>query len=72
MAVTIIESMSATFDPQAFQPTQRDAMREMVEAKLAGSGWSAPKPQEIAEVIDIQSALKATIATTKKRERRAA
>lgn len=71
MARTIIESMVEPWNPQALTPTQRDAMREMVDAHIAGSGWVAPEQQE-ADVIPFESAIIKAYEAAKKKPRKKA
>jgi len=62
MAKTLIDAMSAEFDPDSLQDEYRQAVVALVEAKLAGH--DAPKadlPAPVAPVIDLMGALRASV-----------
>jgi DNA end-binding protein Ku len=63
MAETIIDRLSAKFDPSAFRDTYQDALRELVEEKQKGH---KPTPRHVAQplsnVVDLMAALKRSIA----------
>nr|NLI49351.1 Ku protein [Propionibacterium sp.] len=70
MATMFIEQLSGEFDPGQFTDAYREALEQVVAAKLAGvplpaeSAASAPKD---AEVVDLVAALKASVEAAKKR-----
>jgi len=68
MAGSLIESMAGRFDPAAYSDAYRDALRQVIEAKVAGRQIvAAPAPEgEPAEVIDLMAALRASVEKAKK------
>lgn len=60
MAVMLIENLSTSFDPERYQDDYRQAVKELVEAKLTHNPvirTAAPAPQ----VTDLMAALKASV-----------
>jgi DNA end-binding protein Ku len=72
MAEALIESLSAdTFEPDKFHDTYRERVLELIEAKAEGKTIvAAPAPDTTARVVDLMSALEASVKAAK--ERRAA
>lgn len=75
MAKMFIDQLTGEFDPSQFTDAYREALEQVVAAKLQGvavpeSGTSAA-PQE-AEVVDLVAALKASVEAAKKRREEAA
>ena len=74
MAKLLIAQLEGTFEPEAYQDSYREALLEVVEAKLAGapapasSDTSAPS----GDVVDLMAALKASVEAAKKRREAAA
>jgi DNA end-binding protein Ku len=67
LAQSLIEAMSAAYNPREFKDTYRDRVNAMIEAKVKGHKTvEAPQPQELAPVIDIMDALKRSLSTFKK------
>lgn len=69
MANLLIKQLEGKFDPEAFTDSYREALTEVVEAKLAGTAVpDAPKEQEdTGEVVDLMATLKASVEAAKKR-----
>lgn len=66
LARTLVESLSAEFDPQEFKDSYRENLRSMIDAKLRGEEVvEAPTPAA-AKVVDIMEALKQSLAMAKK------
>ncbi len=61
MAVQLVESMKGDYDPADYQNDYREALRAMLEAKLAGEEITTPEPAEVAPVIDLMEALKQSV-----------
>lgn len=61
MAVSLIESLSAPFEPQKYTDTHRQALMELIQARVAGEAVVAPAAPEAAKVVDLMEALKASI-----------
>lgn len=67
MARQLIESLTEEFRPERYRDTYRDKVLAMIEAKAQGQQWRAPEPQkEAATVIDLVSALQASLDAAKK------
>ncbi len=65
MAASLVESMAADFDPTQFTDEYRDAMRAMIDDKLAGGDGVVAAPEEedsSGEVLDLMAALEASVA----------
>lgn len=66
MASSLIETMSADFDPTAYTDDYRVAVEEMIEAKVTGKETvPESEPEEDAQIIDLTEALKASMARLK-------
>lgn len=73
MARTFIDALSGEFQPDQFHDSYREALEEVVQAKLAGvepAPEAAEAPQE-AEVVDLVAALRASVEAAKKRREEA-
>jgi DNA end-binding protein Ku len=68
MAKLLIDSLSADFDPAEYHDSYREALEEVIEAKVAGREVvTPPAPAEGgAQVIDLMAALKASVQAAKK------
>lgn len=68
MAQTFIDALSGEFNPDEFHDSYREALEEVVQAKLSGVEPSveAEAPKE-AEVVDLVAALRASVEAAKKR-----
>jgi DNA end-binding protein Ku len=65
LAKQIIASLAAPFDPADLKSEYRESLKELLEAKLEGHEITAPEPVEIAPVVDLMEALKASVAAAK-------
>jgi DNA end-binding protein Ku len=74
MAKLLIGQLEGTFDPDAYQDSYREALPEVVEAKLEGT--AAPAAADTSappgDVVDLMAALKASVEAAKKRREAAA
>ncbi|NUR63841.1 MAG: Ku protein [Catenulispora sp.] len=68
MAELLIDSLSTDFHPEDYHDTYREALEEVIEAKVAGREvLTPPTPAEGgAQVIDLMAALKASVEAAKK------
>lgn len=67
MAIRLIDSMSRDFEPERYADTYREQVVEMLEQKAKGKKISMPSPkEEPARVIDLVSALQASLGETSK------
>ena len=66
MAFTLIELLKKPFDPSEYRDHYREALAELIEAKLEGKeAVSAPPPRE-ARVFDLADALRRSVEAAKK------
>jgi DNA end-binding protein Ku len=63
MAGSLIESMAAEFDPSAYTDNYREALQEVIDAKVAGREVVAPEEPEAAPTaaVDLMAALRASV-----------
>ena len=63
MAGSLIESMAADFDPAAYTDNYREALQEVIDAKVAGREVVAPEEPEAAPTaaVDLMAALRASV-----------
>jgi len=68
MAELLIDSLSTDFDPADYHDAYREALEEVIEAKVEGREVVTPAPpaEGGAQVIDLMAALKASVEATKK------
>jgi DNA end-binding protein Ku len=66
LARQVIESLAGDFEPSALASEYRRDLRALLEAKMRGEELVAPEPVEVAPVIDLMEALKASVAAAKK------
>jgi DNA end-binding protein Ku len=67
LATTLINSLAAEFEPVKYKDEYRENLMNMIRAKVEGKEVvEAPQAQELAPVIDIMEALKASLALGKK------
>jgi len=67
MAVSLVENLTDTFQPDRYKDEYREAVEHIVEQKLAGQPVSeVARPRE-EKVTDLMAALKASIEATKKK-----
>jgi DNA end-binding protein Ku len=67
MASSLIDSMTADFDPDAYHDGYREALIEVIEAKISGHELTQPAPLEIAAgpTTSLADALRASLAAAK-------
>jgi DNA end-binding protein Ku len=66
MAHTLIDLLHEDFDPAQYQDEYRQALMQVIDAKLEGTELEAPEIARPAKVTDLMSALKASVAAAKK------
>ena len=67
LAMSLIQSLEAEFEPTKYKDSYRENVMAMIEAKVQGKQVvAAPEAQQLAPVIDIMEALKASLAAGKK------
>jgi DNA end-binding protein Ku len=66
MAQTLIDNLTADWDPAEFKDEYREAMLRIVEAKINGEEIEVVEAEPTAKVVDLMEALKASVAAAKK------
>jgi DNA end-binding protein Ku len=66
MAFTLIDLLHEPFDPAKFKDEYREALMQLIDAKLEGEELAVATPQP-AKVTDLMTALKASVEAAKKR-----
>jgi DNA end-binding protein Ku len=67
MAKSLIEALAASFEPDKYKDSYRETLRSMIDAKVQGQEVvAAPVAQDLAPVVDIMEALKASLSALKK------
>jgi DNA end-binding protein Ku len=62
LALQLIESLSAPFEPQNFRDEYRESLKSMISAKLKGQEVAAAPHPQLAPVVDLMEALKKSLA----------
>jgi DNA end-binding protein Ku len=67
LAMTLITSLEAEFEPEKYQDGYRENLKKMIAAKVAGEDViETPAPEHRAPVVDIMEALKLSLENVKK------
>lgn len=69
MAEALIELLQDDFKPEEYRDEYREALQQVIDAKLDGTEVEAPEVARPAKVTDLMSALKASVAAAKKKGR---
>jgi DNA end-binding protein Ku len=67
MAKTLIENLTAEWQPEEFTDDYREGLLKIVEAKIAGEEIELVEAEPTAKVVDLMAALKASVDAAKKR-----
>ena len=67
MAVSLIENLSDSFDPQRYHDEYQAALQHVIDAKVAGAPLPAPQAEQHDKVVDLMEALRASVEATKKK-----
>ena len=67
MAVSLIENLSDSFDPQRYHDEYQAALKKLIDAKVAGAPLPAPPSERGEKIVDLMEALRASVAATRKR-----
>lgn len=70
MAKTLIENLTAQFDPAKYTSEYRKALRELIEAKIKDEEVTKVEPIASPKVVDLMEALKASIKASEKIEKK--
>ncbi|WP_405141566.1 Ku protein [Sphaerisporangium sp. NBC_01403] len=72
MAESLIETMAGEFDPTEYHDAYREALQQVIEAKVAGKELVRPEaPEQAGPAVDLMAALRASVDAAK-REREGA
>ncbi len=66
MAQTLIDNLTAEWDPTQYTDEYREGLLEIIEAKINGEEIEVVEPEPAAKVVDLMEALKASVAAAKK------
>jgi len=66
MARTLIENLTAPWNPDEYRDEYREALLEIVEKKAAGEQIEAVEAAPVSKVVDLMDALKASVEAVKK------
>jgi DNA end-binding protein Ku len=66
MAQTLIDNLTADWDPAQYRDDYREGLLNIVEAKVNGEEIEIVEPEPAAKVVDLMEALKASVAAAKK------
>jgi DNA end-binding protein Ku len=61
MAVSLIENLSVDFEPEKYHDEYRQALRELIDAKIVGQEVIVPPLAEKGKIVDLMEALQASI-----------
>lgn len=68
MAAQLIDSLTAAFEPEKYRDDYRDKVLELIDKKIEGKEIvSQPEPEPVAPVVDLMSALEASLSAAKKK-----
>lgn len=67
MAVSLIENLSNTFDPERYEDEYQRALKKVINAKVEGTPLPQAPTEKGAKVVDLMEALRASIEQTKKK-----
>ena len=66
MAESLVESLSADFEPEKYHDEYREEVMELIRMKADGQELQTPEAAEKPNVVDIMAALEASVAAAKK------
>jgi DNA end-binding protein Ku len=70
MAKSLVENLSAKFDPKKYDDTYRKELLDLLKAKAKGKPLPEPEEEPEGEVVDLMAALRESVESTKKGRRR--
>ena len=70
MAKSLVENLSAPFDPGKYDDTYRKELLGLLRAKAKGKALPEPEREEEGEVVDLMDALRASVERTTKQQKR--
>jgi DNA end-binding protein Ku len=72
MAKTLVENLSASFEPEKYDDRYREELLSLLRAKAKGRKLPEPKEEEEGEVIDLMAALRESVQRTQQQQRKTA
>src|SRR5437870_1558076 len=66
MAKSLVENLSASFDPAKYNDTYRKELLQLIRAKAKGKPLPEPGEEETGEVVDLMQALRESVERTKR------
>jgi len=70
MAKSLVENLSASFDPAKYDDTYRRELLQLLRAKAKGKPLPEPEQAEEGEVVDLMAALRESVERTRKQQKR--
>jgi DNA end-binding protein Ku len=70
MAKSLVENLSAEFDPAKYDDTYRKELLELLRAKAKGAALPEPEEEPEGEVVDLMTALRESVERTQKTRKR--
>jgi DNA end-binding protein Ku len=70
MAKSLVENLSASFDPKKYDDSYRKELLDLIKAKAKGKELPEPAEQEEAEVVDLMAALRESVEQTRSKSKR--
>jgi len=67
VAVSLIENLSDSFDPQRYHDEYQAALKKLIDAKVEGVPLPAVPPERGEKIVDLMEALRASVEATKKK-----
>jgi len=67
MAVSLIENLSDSFDPERYHDEYQAALKKLIEAKVEGAPLPAPPAERGEKIVDLMEALRASVEATRKK-----
>jgi DNA end-binding protein Ku len=71
MAKSLVENLSAKFDPAKYDDTYRKELLELLQAKAEGEPLPETSAEPVGEVADLMAALRESVERTQKKKKRA-
>lgn len=69
MAVSLIENLASSFEPEKYTDQYRAALQQVIQAKIAGEEISVPARETAGKVVDLMDALRASIQLAKEEKK---
>ena len=69
LAKSLVENLSAKFDPNKYDDTSRKELLQLLRAKAKGKELPEPEQEPVGEVVDLMAALRESVERTQKQSR---